>query len=292
MKPLLILAGLIFPTQAVWGGASANYTLEPDAVDNGGLRSASTDYTANFSNMPGGAGSAANYNARTGFAGQVQDAVAIELAAVPLTVNEGGTRQLSANLIFDDYSTTPLAASSITWSVQSGPLTSIDTGGRAIAGNVYQDTLATVSGTYQSFTDTLDLSVINILPDNFGTYGGDGIEDGWQVQYFGLNNPLAGPLRDADHDGWNNLFEYRACLIPTDPLSVFSFSITETVGGGHAITFSPRFPGCTYTVQGSSNLALWAPVTGAITDAGTVRTLLDPAGHGERLFYFIEVQRP
>lgn len=128
-------------------------------------------------------------------------------------------------------------------------------------------------------------------------YAGQLLEPGglsfaaWQVQYFGVNNPAADPQFDPDGDGWDNLFEYNACLIPTDPLSTFSFSIEETPGGGHVVTFSPRLPGCTYSLLGSSNLTLWEPVTGAVTDAGSVRTILDPAGTGPRRFYFIQVQR-
>ncbi len=113
----------------------------------------------------------------------------------------------------------------------------------------------------------------------------------WQVQYFGVNNPAAAPQLDPDGDGQDNLFEYNACLIPTDRLSFFSMSIIDLTGGGHAVTFSPRQPGCSYFLQGSSDLSLWAPVAGTVTDAGTVRTILDPAGTGERRFYFIRVQR-
>ena len=113
----------------------------------------------------------------------------------------------------------------------------------------------------------------------------------WQVQNFGVNNPAAAPELDPDGDGWDNLFEYNACLDPTDPLSTFSIRITEAPGGGHQVTFSPRLVGCTYSLLGSSNLTLWEPVTGTTTDAGILRTILDPAGIGPRRFYFLQVQR-
>jgi hypothetical protein len=57
------------------------------------------------------------------------------------------------------------------------------------------------------------------------------------------------------------------------------------------VTFSPRLPGCTYTLLGSSNLSLWAPVTGTITDVGNTRTILDPASTAPSRFYSIQVQR-
>ena len=78
------------------------------------------------------------------------------------------------------------------------------------AATVYQDTAAVVQVTYQTLTDTLNLTVLNTLPDNFSTYAADGIDDDWQVLYFGLGNPNAGPLIDPDYDGQNNLFEFTA----------------------------------------------------------------------------------
>ncbi len=291
-----LLSVFLLMARAVMAGTSANYTLAPDAVDSGGLRGTSANYTVNGSAMAGNAGSSARYTARTGFAGQLQEpfsglAAGIIITASPATVNEGSTRQLNATLCYDDGRSTPLAAGSITWSVQSGPLTGISAGGLATAAAVYQDSVAVARATYQTFTATLNLTVLNILPDNFETYAGDGLPDDWQVQYFDVGNPQAGPLIDPDSDGWDNLFEYNACLVPNDPLSTFSLSITGVAGGGHAIVFSPRFPGCTYLLMGSSDLFFWAPISGTVTDAGSVRTVLDPAGTGDRRFYFINVQR-
>lgn len=281
---------------AVLAGTSANYSLAPDAVDGGGLRGTSANYAVNGSAMAGGAGASASYLARTGFAGQLLEAVGavatgISLTASPLTIDEGSVLQLGARLLFDDSTSFPLSAASIAWAVQSGPLAGINSSGLATAASVYQDTAAVARGTYQSFTATLDLTVRNALPDNFETYAGDSIDDAWQVQYFGVNNPHAGPLLDPDGDGWDNRFEYNARLIPTDPLSTFFMSILEAPGGGHSVTYAPRFLNCTYTLMGSSDLSLWAPVTGIITGSGSSRTILDSEGYGPRRFYYIIVRR-
>ncbi len=291
MKPALFLICLILTAHTAVAGTSANYTLAPDTVDSGGLRGTSPNYTVNASATSGGAGTSTIYTARTGFAGQLNDATVLQLNASPLTVNEGGTRQLNATLLFGDSTTTPLAPGSVSWNVQSGPLTGISASGLATGAAVYQNTAAAARGTYQTLNATLNLTVLDTFPDNFGAYAGDGLPDSWQVQYFGTNNPLAGPSRDPDGDGQDNRFEYNACLVPNDPLSTFSFSISDAPGGGHQVTFSPRQPGCTYSLQGSNDLTLWAPVAGTVTDAGAVRTILDPAGTGERRFYFIRVQR-
>ena len=156
-------------------GSSAHYSVAPDTVDHGGLRATSTHYTFDGSAMPGGAGESTSYTIRSGYAGQLSDVVALmeiglELSAPQLTVNEGGTLQLSASVLYDDTSTAPLDPSSITWSVQSGPLSGINASGLATAAAVYQNSPAVAQGTYQTFTDTLSLTVLNTQPDNFGSY--------------------------------------------------------------------------------------------------------------------------
>jgi hypothetical protein len=291
MKPAPSLLCLILTVYPAIAGTSANYTLAPETADGGGLRGASASYTVNASATSGGAGASPAYTARTGFAGQLLDAAALSFTAFPLAVNEGATCQLSATLLFDDATSASLAAADVAWSVDSGPLADISPSGLATAAAIYQNTLAVARGSYQSATGTLALTVLNVFPDNFETYGHDGLPDDWQVHYFGVNSPRAAPLMDPDGDTWDNLFEYNACLIPTDPLSTFSISISDTSDGSHQVTFSPRFPDCEYTLLGSSDLALWVPMTGTITDIGNIRTILDPLGTGARRFYYLKVLR-
>lgn len=280
-------------------GSSNNYTLAPEAIDHGGQRGTSANYTLNSSAMPGGQGTSAAYTLRSGFAGQLADAIAttLELSASPLTVNEGSTRQLAATLIFDDLSTQSLAASSITWSVQSGPLAGISTSGLATAAPVYQNSAAIAQGTYQSFTDTITLTVLNTLPDNFGAYAADGIDDDWQVQYFGLDNTDAAPDADPDFDGQNNLFEFTAGLVPTSASSFFRVQATFVPGqpNQRRIIFSPRFDDRTYTVQTSLSLlsSSWQTLTTfTVSDAATVRTITDTQATEPRKFYRVQITRP
>jgi len=281
-------------------GSSNNYTLAPEAIDHGGQRGTSANYTLNSSAMPGGQGTSAAYTLRSGFAGQLADAIAttLELSASPLTVNEGSTRQLAATLIFDDLSTQSLAASSITWSVQSGPLAGISTSGLATAAPVYQNSAAIAQGTYQSFTDTITLTVLNTLPDNFGAYAADGIDDDWQVQYFGLPpNANAAPSADPDFDGQNNFMEFMAGLMPTNASSFFQLAITSVPGqpNQRRIIFSPRFENRTYTVQTSLTLvsSSWQPLTTTtISDVATVRTVTDTQATEPRKFYRVQITRP
>ncbi len=285
---------LLLPALPLRAGTSADYSLEPATLDAGGTGGISADYTADFSLAPGEAGTSAAYSLRAGYAGQLGgNAAGLLLTAVPgVTVNEGGAVALSGSLVLDDTTLLPLPAGDITWSVVSGPVSGISTGGAATAGAVYQDTPALVRGTWQTYSGTLGLTVLNVLPDNFGTYAGDLIPDDWQVRYFGTGNPLAGPAIDADGDGFDNLFEYRAGLDPADPASVFTQRLVTLPGGGHAVIFSPRFPDATYVLMGSSDLLLWTPVTGTVTDNGEERTITDPSGTGDRRYYFLSIQRP
>ncbi len=285
---------------AARGGESAHYTLDPVTVDHGGSRATSTHYTADFSGSPGDAGGAGAYTARSGFSGQLIDVTAIMIgsASPSLFVDEGGTFQLSAKLLFDDDTTTPLDANAIAWSLSSGPLSGIDAAGLATAGLVYQDSAAAVQGTYQSFLGSLDLTVVDSDPDNFGSYAGDGLEDGWQVQYFGLPpNIDAGPLEDPDGDGQDNDFEYTAGLVPTDGLSRFSLGIEEVPGqaGQRKLIFEPLVSGRIYTVTTSTDLGPgpWAPlIWGSFVDSGNQRTVTDPDASGPRKFYRVEIENP
>jgi hypothetical protein len=295
----LSIAVVLFAS-SLQAGSSTNYTLAPEALDHGGQRGTSTNYTLNSSAMPGGQGTSAAYTLRSGFAGQLADAIAtaLELSASPLTVNEGSTRQLAATLIFDDLSTQSLAASSITWSVQSGLLASISASGLATAAAVFQDSPAVVQGTYQNLTSTLSLTVLNTLPDNFGAYAADGIDDDWQVLYFNLPpNPQAAPGADPDGDGQSNLFEFTAGLIPTSAASTFVIQALPVTGqpAQMRIVFSPRLAGRSYTVQTSTTLLApsWLPLTTfTISDDGTIRTVTDTSTLGIRKFYRVQITRP
>src|SRR5439155_14427398 len=184
------------------------------------------------------------------YIGQLCDVTNLALAASPPSVNEGATTQLSARAAMDDGTVLNPTASSVAWGIVGGPINSINPAGLATAGVVYQNTAATVRGAYSGKTGALDLMVLDVNPDNFGSYAGDGLPDFWQVSYFGVGNPNAAPGLDPDGDGQANAFEYVAGTVPTDPASRFQLRL-ENVGGLPArknIIFSPRFPTRTYTV--------------------------------------------
>jgi hypothetical protein len=280
--------------------SSASYTIATDTTDGGGKRATSASYTndASAGNIAGISTFASPAGtAKSGYVGQLYEVTGLTLTSASPTVNETATVQLNASQSLDDATFLAVSAASVAWSVQSGPITGVNTSGVATAGTVYQNTAATARGVYLGNTGTVGLTVVNTLPDNFGSYAGDGLDDAWQNQYFGLNNPNAAPLVDPDGDGQDNLFEFTAGLVPTNPLSRFLLRI-EPVAGEPArkrLVFSPRWNDRTYQVVTSTTMeaAGWSALTGGIvSDNGTERTVTDTAATEPRKFYRVEITKP
>jgi hypothetical protein len=301
MKNLIIPLLFILPLAAFGASrSSANYNVPADTIDAGGRRTTSAGYS-NDGSIGGiggtSSGGAPQRLAKHGYIGQLYDVAALTLVANPVTVNEGATRQLAASAVADDATTVPLNPSQVVWSVVSGPITSVSPGGLATAAIVYQNTAATVRGNYRGFASTVSLTVINVGIDDYGTYAGDGLDDAWQVLYFGENNPRAQPGMDPDGDGQDNRHEYFSITIPTDPLSKFNLSIAYVLGQPTRkdIVFSPRFPSRTYDVEFRNDLLgpAWSPLFGTTTnDVSTTRTVRDLNATGLQKYYRVRISFP
>lgn len=297
-RPLIIASLLVFPLHA-GPRTSTDYTLSPETTDSGGGRVSSINYTIdNAIGSPGGVSSSANLLGKSGYAGQLYDVTGLALSAATATVNEGGTRQLAAQALLDDTTLLALDPSAVAWNVLTGPLTSISAGGLVTAGLVYQDTAATARGACGGGIGTLGLSVLNTQPDNFGSYAGDGLDDGWQHQYFGADNPDAAPAMDPDGDGQNNEFEFIADLIPTDPASRFLTWVATVIGqpDQRHIVLQPLAVGRTYVVLTSPDLtgSSWSPLSASppTIDNGNQRTVTDTQATAAKKFYRIEITKP
>ena len=314
-KPDWLLAGTAF---ALWIGyiaagqaaprIGANYSIPADSVDAGGKHATSANYTND-----GSAGSIAGISTviapaetiKHGYIGQLYELVAFVLSASPSSLDEGGTGHLDPAHLLDDATLLAITPALVAWSVVSGPIASISPGGLATAGLVFQNTPATVQGTFGIFTGSLNLTVLDTIPDNFGSYAGDGVGDDWQVQYFGLPpNPAAGPLLDPDGDGQNNYFEWIAGLAPTDPASRFTLKIApvpdpfnpgQFLPGQKNLIFSPRFTDRTYTIKAKPSLPTvggWNPISAsAPSDNGQERTITDLNASGPAKFYRVEITK-
>lgn len=279
---------------------SQDYVITPDTLDSGGGRSTSADYRMDTSIgliVGVSSGGSPLETDKVGYIAQLYDVTALQLSATPTIINEGATSHLAVTQILDDNTTNSVLPSTVNWSVQSGPISGITANGLATAAIVYQNTAATVQGEYVGLTASLNLTVINTNIDNYGSYTGDQIDDAWQVQYFSLNNVNAGPMVDPDHDGQNNLFEYTAGVVPTDPMSRFKLGIEPVVAQAlqKNLIFSPRFGDRTYTVKTSTTLgtgAVWSPlVNSTALDNGIERTVTDLNATGTQRFYVVEITR-
>jgi len=214
------------------------------------------------------------------------------------SANEDGTGQLSAVATMDDETLTLLTGSEVSWTAPVFPITAITSNGVATLSAVYQDTVGSFSGHYSGISDSGTLQVLNTLPDNYGTYASDGLPDGWQNQYFGLNNPNAAPSIDLFGTGENNLFKYVAGLNPTNSASRFMLNVLTVAGqpSQKQIVFSPRWSDRTYTPLFSTNLLSGASFTElsgiTMVDNGSERTITDTNATVQAKFYRVRIALP
>ncbi|HZJ17162.1 MAG TPA: hypothetical protein VFD27_19065 [Chthoniobacteraceae bacterium] len=281
--------------------SSANYSMLTDTVDNGGKRTTSAAYTND-----GSAGSVSGIStvgapveaAKHGYIGQLYDIAELIVNSAQPSVDEGASLQLGAWQLLDDATYLAVDAASVAWGAAVSPIGSISGSGLATAELVYQDTPASVQGSFGGFSGSLNLTVLNVATDDFGSYAGDGIGDDWQVQYFGLDNPNAAPGVDADGDGQDNRFEWTAGLIPTDAGSVFKLRIEAAAAQSALLLFSPIVSGRTYTVTYAHDLLTlppWPALSGIPTtfDNGPERAVIDIDAHMvPKRFYRVEITKP
>jgi hypothetical protein len=311
----VLLGSLSLPAAA---GTSADYQLAPVSWDGGGLAGGSEDYQINLSTAPGEAGSSSDYALRSGFSGQLLDAVEMRLADADsgISLDERASRQLGASLRYDDGTSAPLAAEWIAWSVQSGPLAGISSGGLVTAGSVYQNSSAVVRAAYQAFAESLAIQIVNIGNDDFGQYAGDGLPDLWQVGYFGEENENGGPSSDADSDGLSNFQEYAFGMNPLQSFAgMLRWSGTDLLepgvpmpfasGTAGSFTFRAVYArrkdyiaaGISYTVEFSGDLSTWRASTSTpsvLADDGEIQAVSVPYPffvNGRKATYFrVKVQ--
>ena len=194
--------------------------------------------------------------ARANFTTLLYDPISLEITATSAPINEGRTTKFRTTAIMDDETTLEISSSDVTWTILSGPITNITPAGLAISALVYQDETALIQGTWQEIAGAESLSVLNTNDDNFGSYANDGLDDWWQVGYFGLDNPDAAPDQDPDGDQQTNAFENLAGIDPTDSSSFFKVRIEQDAESPNKrkILFSPFFADRTYTLLATPNL--------------------------------------
>ncbi len=298
----LMAVGVLLPCLCPAGPrSSANYDIPTETLDAGGLRSSSAAYTHDGSlGGIGGISVSPSEPLRTvkhSYIGQLFDPAALSLSTTSTNVNESETRQIAATLINDDATTQSVSPSQVAWTVLNGPIAGISPGGLLTAAVVYQDESALVRGSFLGRSGTLGFKVINTATDDFGTYAGDGLEDAWQVQFFGKDSPDACPGCDPDGDAQNNRFEYIAGTVPVDAASKFRLEVSLVPGQPtqRDIVFSPRLSTRSYEVQSAPDLgaALFTVLPGTTTsDFGQTRTVRDNNAVDGFRFYRVSISFP
>lgn len=273
-------------------------TLVTSAADGGGASGAGACANDGCLGCWSGVSAAGATVVRHGFAGQLAEPLRVSLRGEPAVLDEGATSRLSGAATLTDDSVTALTGEDIAWDHCAYPLDSIDPTGLATAALVYSNTSATVSGAYLGVPGTGTLDVLDTWPDNYGLYAGDGVPDGWQCRYFGLNNADALAASDPDGDEQDNLHEWMALTVPTDAASQFQLRIENV--SGHAdqkrLVFGPRLEERTYMPLYVTDLAghvPWSPLTAATTaDAGDERHVTDTNATSQAKFYRIQIGLP
>jgi hypothetical protein len=265
----------------------------------GGGLARSGQYSANTDTSDsGGIATGANPVLKGNFIGQLYDPVLLTPAALPASVAENATTQLSAAVTMDDDTFLPLAAGMARWSVVSGPVNSIHAATHiATAGTVYQNETAVLRAEHAGLHAALNLPVLNANTDDLAQYSGDAIDDAWQVQYFGLPPNLnATPTANPDFDGQDNLFEFLAGNHPNDAASFFQTQPVLFTPGAFSIVINKVVPGTQYTVLKTSDLNAplsWVPLTTFTPPAVQTNVIVeDPAPAPERGFYKVSLQKP
>ena len=298
---LLLIGMLLAHTGYAGPRVSANYSIFTDTTDTAGQRTASASGLYTNVGSAGtlvGVSSSADEVARHSYIGQLYDLAGYGLLATDYYPAELGTTQLITVRTTDEGTNVVIPTTGFTFSVVSGPLAGVSAGGLVTAGAVYENTAAVVGATSAEFAGQLLLSffVQDTIPDNYGSYAGDGLPDSWQKQYFGLNNPLAAPGADADGTGQTNLFKYLAGLNPLDPNSRFVLEIHNGIlATERRLVFYPRLPDRTYTIEYRPNLTAgqWDPLGGTtFSDLGDSRTITDHNAATPVRYYRVVITKP
>lgn len=239
----------------------------------------------------GGLAQGSSYMAKAGFAGQIYRAASLATFAPALEMAENSTMQLGARLVMDDATSLPLDASSVEWQAASGPIAAIDPNGLLTSGSVYSYHLAIVSAQHAGMQSALHLIVTNTGNDDFGLYAADGVDDAWQVSYFGEDNPDGAADRDPFGSGHDNLFKYTAGLDPLDSMSRFTLKPEyDSALRRMKLTMGPCFESRNYQVMASTDLLTWQPVNLELLTADlNQKILLDLQTNHPARYYRVEI---
>jgi hypothetical protein len=141
--------------------------------------------------------------------------------------------------------------------------------------------------------DDFVLTVLNIGKDDYKSYAADGIDDDWQVLYFGEESPDAGPAKNPDFDPDDNFREFITGFDPTDPQDWFDVRITLPGDTTAEFEFNKVLPGRIYRLVAGTDLAEFPETvaTFSVSSEEAPKVVEDPDASGSGKIYRVEVER-
>lgn len=258
-----VLSGAVFLCPVRAHEATGGDVTIVSTIDSGGLVQSNGDVQiTGFVGEPGIVSSGGNVVVRQGGNSMIYYAAGFAVASDAATINEQGasdtssTRtQLRGNVVYDDASLSALDGSQVAWTTPAtgSALASISASGLAQAATVYQGTSASFSGSYGGINATSSLTVLNVLPDNFGAWAGDTFDDAWEIAQGmgGAVNP------NATNNGVPNWQLYAMGYNPALPAPAV-LALSTATNGYLAVTYTrnPYATGYVFTPQESGNLSV------------------------------------
>ena len=230
---------------------------------------------------------------RPGFAGQLYDAVYIDVEPGPPIVAELGTVLLSAFVMGDDDTT--LDATGVTWSNLGSLFFTVDASGLVTANAVPETLTLPLQVTAAGLAGNVSLTIYDTIPDNYGPFAGDALDDAWQQFWFSETPALAAPGLDPDGDGQSNLTEFLAITSPLDPASRITTRIEPVPGrpSHRLLILHPWRAERTYTWEWTPDFATpWQPLPGAVItpEAGDEAHATDTNAVDARRLYRVKIE--
>lgn len=280
---------------ALLAGTVSAQELTHATLDSAGGRSTGGTVTndATLGGIGGEMHDTAPLASRPGFAGQLWDAVSLDITPQPASMQESSTLQLGAHLTGDD-ATTQTPAAAVTWESASQFL-SISSAGLLTTGTLPGNQTATVAARSGDLFGSADISLFDLTPDDYGPFAGDGLDDPWQWNFFANDPGNAQPGDDPDSDGQDNALEFLAGTTPLDGSSFLHVRIAPEPNQPtvRQLFFQPFRPDRIYRWEFSTNLQpSWQPVIGDPPDpqpTGEARAT-DEAAEEARKFYRLIIE--